>query len=217
MTTVEKITKLFDESGKSANSILKELDFSPTAFSEWKRGKAKPTTDALKKLADYFDVSVDYLLGRTENPAPIIHPSNEYIPDGIIKMPVIGVISAGYDGEAVEEVIDNVGILAISLHGYSPEDCFLLRVHGNSMYPDFREGDLIVVHRQNSVDSGDVAVVLFGGDSATLKRVEYEKGKDWMKLIPRNPDYQEKLIKGFELDECRILGKVISLVYREIV
>lgn len=69
MTTVEKITKLFDESGKSANSILKELDFSPTAFSEWKRGKAKPTTDALKKLADYFDVSVDYLLGRTENPS----------------------------------------------------------------------------------------------------------------------------------------------------
>ncbi len=217
MTTVEKITKLFDESGKSANSILKELDFSPTAFSEWKRGKAKPTTDALKKLADYFDVSVDYLLGRTDNPAPIIHPSNEYIPDGIIKMPVIGVISAGYDGEAVEEVIDNVGILAISLHGYSPEDCFLLRVRGDSMYPDFREGDLIVVHRQTSVDSGDVAVVLFNGDSATLKRVEYESGKDWMKLIPRNPDYQEKIIKGIELNECRILGKVISLVYREIV
>ena len=217
MTTVEKITKLFDESGKSANSILKELDFSPTAFSEWKRGKAKPTTDALKKLADYFDVSVDYLLGRTDNPAPIIHPSNEYIPDGIIKMPVIGVISAGYDGEAVEEVIDNVGILAISLHGYSPEDCFLLRVRGDSMYPDFREGDLIVVHRQTSVDSGDVAVVLFNGDSATLKRVEYECGKDWMKLIPRNPDYQEKIIKGIELNECRILGKVISLVYREIV
>lgn len=75
MDTVEKITKLFEESGKSASSILKELNFSPTALSEWKRGKAKPTADALAKLADYFGVSVDYLLGRTDAPNPPGQPS----------------------------------------------------------------------------------------------------------------------------------------------
>ena len=203
--------------GNDDKTLELGLKLKPKTVNNWKRGLSEGYMKMLPQIADYFDVSVDYLLGRTDNPAPIIHPSNEYIPDGIIKMPVIGVISAGYDGEAVEEVIDNVGILAISLHGYSPEDCFLLRVRGDSMYPDFREGDLIVAHRQTSVDSGDVAVVLFNGDSATLKRVEYESGKDWMKLIPRNPDYQEKVIKGIELNECRILGKVISLVYREIV
>lgn len=215
MNIYEKTKQLGDERGLSIYRIEKDCGFSNGSIMKW--ANSSPKAENVQKLADYFDVSVDYLLGRTDNPAPIIHPSNEYIPDGIIKMPVIGVISAGYDGEAVEEVIDNVGILAISLHGYSPEDCFLLRVRGDSMYPDFREGDLIVVHRQTSVDSGDVAVVLFNGDSATLKRVEYESGKDWMKLIPRNPDYQEKIIKGIELNECRILGKVISLVYREIV
>lgn len=68
MNTIEKITKLFEKSGKSARSILLELDLSETALSEWKRGKAKPTTEALTKLADYFDVSVDYLLGRTDIP-----------------------------------------------------------------------------------------------------------------------------------------------------
>lgn len=68
---VEIIVNLFESSGKSGNSILKELSLSPTAISEWKKGKSKPTVDALIKIADYFGVSVDYLLGR-ETPNAII-------------------------------------------------------------------------------------------------------------------------------------------------
>lgn len=63
MSTIEKITQLFDNSGKSARSILLELQLSPTALNEWKRGKAKPTVNAIVKIATYFNVSTDYLLG----------------------------------------------------------------------------------------------------------------------------------------------------------
>lgn len=74
---VEIIVNLFESSGKSGNSILKELSLSPTAISEWKKGKSKPTVDALIKIADYFGVSVDYLLGRDAPNAVIERPIAE--------------------------------------------------------------------------------------------------------------------------------------------
>ncbi len=74
---VEIIVNLFESSGKSGNSILKELSLSPTAISEWKKGKSKPTVEALIKIADYFGVSVDYLLGRDAPNAIIERPIAE--------------------------------------------------------------------------------------------------------------------------------------------
>ncbi len=38
-------------------------------YQEWEYGKVKPAFDSLIALADYFDVSLDYLVGRTDNPA----------------------------------------------------------------------------------------------------------------------------------------------------
>lgn len=71
MNTVKRITALFENSGKSKRSILLELGFSPTALAEWNRGKAKPTVDAIIKLATYFNVSADYLLCLSDNPTPL--------------------------------------------------------------------------------------------------------------------------------------------------
>lgn len=82
MTTVERIDTLFKKKkvqGISARSILIELGISETALSEWNRGKSKPTVQTLMDLADYFGVSVDYLLGR-ETPA---ESELTLVPDGL--------------------------------------------------------------------------------------------------------------------------------------
>ena len=50
---------------------------------------------------------------------------------------------------------------------------------------------------------------------ATLKKVEYVLGEDWMKLIPINPEYQPKTIEGADLELCRVLG-IPKLLIREI-
>ena len=68
MDTIQRINALFEAKGQSNRSILLELGFSPTALAEWNRGKAKPTVDAIVKLATYFGVSTDYLLGLTDLP-----------------------------------------------------------------------------------------------------------------------------------------------------
>lgn len=215
--TLKRILNLNSSKGNSDKTLELELKLKPKTVNNWKRGLSEGYMKMLPQLADYFDVSVDYLLGRTDTAKqPEPHLANEYVPDGFITMPVIGSITAGYDGLAEEEFLGYYGVIDKALKGYPKEDCFILRVDGNSMYPDFRNGDLVAVHKQNSVDPGDIAVVLYNGDCATLKQVDYEHDCDWVKLIPRNPEYETKTISGEDLEECRILGKVISLVYREI-
>lgn len=71
---VDKIVYLFENSGKSTRQLLLELKLPTTAITEWKKGKANPSLDAVIKIADYFNESVDYILGREtkETPTPIL-------------------------------------------------------------------------------------------------------------------------------------------------
>ena len=127
--------------------------------------------------------------------------------------PVIGEVAAGFGSEAVEEETGDYEQIPLEwLRGHNPDNFFVLRVKGDSMYPDFQDGDHVLVHRQNSVDSGTVAVMLYDSEVATLKKVRYKSGEDWVELIPRNPEYQTKRIENWDLNECRVLGEVRRLI-----
>lgn len=65
MTTVERIMQLLTERDITAHELTTKCELSSSAISDWKAGKGKPAADSLIKLADYFGVSVDFLLGRT--------------------------------------------------------------------------------------------------------------------------------------------------------
>jgi len=70
----ERIFKLISESGKSERSIALEIGLNITAFSNWKRlDNATPSAEAILKIADYFGVSADYLLGRTNDSSPPVN------------------------------------------------------------------------------------------------------------------------------------------------
>ena len=64
MTIFERVKKLSEKRGKSLQRVSEELGFSSNYFYRMK--KQQPTAEKLKLIADYFDVSVDYLLGRAE-------------------------------------------------------------------------------------------------------------------------------------------------------
>lgn len=131
----------------------------------------------------------------------------------IISYEVIGTVAAGYDGEAVEEYTGEICEIPTSyLKGHKKEDYFVLRVVGDSMYPRLLNGDRVLVQRCTSVDSGDIAIVMYNGSEATLKKVEYVNGENWVDLIPFNPEYPTKHLENEELEECRILGKVRVLL-----
>lgn len=140
-------------------------------------------------------------------------PSNVYDVDGLLVYEEIGTVCAGYNG-TVNEIPTGkkIEIPASMISGGNKEDYFVLRVSGNSMYPKLLEGDTILCKRCDGVDSGDLAVILYNGDEATVKKVNYVTGQNWLELIPINPEYPTKRIEGTDLEQCRVLGKVVKLI-----
>ena len=204
---MNRLKEIRKSKGLNQTEVANMLGITQNAYSYWENDKVKIDNNSLKKLADFFNVSVDYLLGRDEKTLAEKYPS-----EPMRALPIIGKIRAGYNGIAIEEFLDEMQEIPQSvIKGYEMKDLFILEVAGMSMYPQFLEGDRVLVHRQTSVDSGDIAVVLYNGDEATVKQVRYANGENWVELIPKNPEYPIKRIENADLYMCKVLGKVIYL------
>ena len=190
--------------------MCKDLGVTQSTISGWENGKINMSAEDARRVADYLEVSVDYLLGRTES-----NIAGGYQPDAIVQFEVLGRVAGGYGG-AVEEfgTGEKITIASDMLNGRPASDFFVLQVRGNSMSPKILDGDKVLVLRTESVDSGTTAVVLYNGDEATIKRVFFENN-DWVDLVPNNPEYEKRRIFADECDKFRILGKAVSLI-REI-
>lgn len=206
MNFYEKIIALCESKGITKTTAEKELGLSQNSINKWKT--STPSMPKLQKIAQYFNVSVNFLLGLDYS-----EPSNVYDVDSIASFEEIGSIRAGYGSLAIEDKTGKTVDIPVSmLNGRPQSDYFVLRVKGNSMYPKLIEGDNILCLRCDSVDSGDYAVILYNGDEATVKQVRYVFGEDWLELIPTNPEYAPKKIEGADLLQCKVIGKVIKLI-----
>lgn len=72
MTTIDRIRELLDQKGVSPTCMMTELGYSRGLFSQWKSGLQKPSSEKLSAIAEYLDVSVDYLLGKSATPNPTL-------------------------------------------------------------------------------------------------------------------------------------------------
>ncbi|OUM20026.1 LexA family protein [Butyricicoccus porcorum] len=195
-----KILKELRKNKKITQARLAEmLGVSRSTISMWEIDESQPDNDTLVKIAGIFDVSTDFLLGQEPKPTPKRKG---------IKIPVLGRVQAGIPFDAIEEILDWEEI--------SPEmaatgEHFGLRVRGQSMEPRILEGDVIIVRKQEDVDSGDTAIVLVNGYEATVKRIK--KSEDGIALIPNNPAFDTIFYSNREIVELpvQILGKVVEL------
>ena len=62
MTIVDRIVSLMESRGVSGTALTSAIEISSSSITEWKKGKAKPSVDAVVKIAEYFDVTTDWLL-----------------------------------------------------------------------------------------------------------------------------------------------------------
>ena len=170
--------------------------------------------DRLERIAECLDVSPAYLMGWEEQ----AHHNGLFSPDvtdDVVTFPVIGEVAAGYEHLSYENWAgDSIEVPRSYLHGRELTDFFVLRVVGDSMYPDYQDGDHVLVLRQPTMDrSGQIGVVIYGDEKGTLKRVEYVPGEDWMTLRPVNPQYPPVTIRDEALEHCTVLG-VAKMVIR---
>lgn len=77
MTFIDRIEKLLIDTGTSKKTMLNDLSLSINTFSNWKNRGTIPSGETLEMIADYFDVSVDYLLGKTPSPEREDIPEDE--------------------------------------------------------------------------------------------------------------------------------------------
>ncbi len=181
--------------GYSQKALAGILFVNQTAVSQWDRGVTIPSPPLLVKLSNLYGVTTDYLLG------------NETAPKGI-PVPVLGDVAAGIPMDAVENIVDYEEIdAALAATG----EFFGLRIKGNSMEPRIREGDVVIVRKQEDADTGDTAVVLVNGSSATVKRIKKEAGG--ISLIPNNPAFDIQYFSAAEISALpvTIVGKVVEL------
>lgn len=133
-----------------------------------------------------------------------------------ISFPVIGEVAAGYEHFAEEDTFGSIEIPEDWLNGRKQSDYFVLRVAGDSMFPTYQDGDLVLILRQSTFNySGQIGVVVYDDNLGTLKKVEYVYGEDWMRLVPINPAYPPVTITNERLEHCRVLG-IAKMVIREV-
>ncbi len=170
------------------------------------------TQSKVVEFAKVLQTTPAYLMGWEENENKKIKISDAMPVGSLVPVRLIASVRAGYGGMAVATWDGEYEMIPeFMLKGYSPNECVLFKVKGDSMYPRILDGDKIVVHEQSSVDSGDTAIVVYNGDEGTVKKVNYVTGEDWVELIPNNPEYPIRRIEGIDLEECRVYGKVIGL------
>jgi repressor LexA len=206
-TVGSKIKSRREELGLSQESLARKLGYtSRSSIAKIENGTNLLTQPKIEEFAAALDVTPAYLMGWEE-------PSNVYPVDAITIFEEIGTVKAGYDGTINETPTGRkIEIPTSMLSGGNKDNYFVLRVSGSSMYPRLLDGDTILCWRCDSVNSGDIAVLIYDSDEATVKKVNYIEGQDWLELIPFNPEFPTKRIEGAELEQCRVLGKVVKLI-----
>ena len=196
----QRLKQLRKEMGLSQKSLSEHLGVTQQAVGKWETGRSSPDPTTLARLAELLETSADYLLGISEQPAEPAAPSLPYAESPI---PVIGTVRAGYGSLAFEE---DYGVEYACVK--DPANYFYLVVKGDSMEPRIQDGDLALVHRQPPLENGDLGVMVFGEGEGTLKK--YIQRGNAVILQPFNPAYEEKVIRGEELNQLFIAGKVVE-------
>lgn len=194
---------------KTQQEVADFIGISQNNYSYWENGKVKIDNESLNKLAEYFGVSVDYLLGRTDEPNPTRDDFYSFQYDNIHpvhlqKIRILGEIACGVPIYASEDRESYV------LSGTEVKADFCLKARGDSMIgARIMDGDIVFCRAQEMVENGEIGVVIIG-DEATLKRVYFYPEKRKLVLQAENPAYEPFVYIGEELNEIRILGKAIA-------
>ncbi len=144
-----------------------------TAVSQWENGRTNPDTDMLVALSQIFHTSIGAILGLDA-------------PDDPVMVPVKGYVRAGEMTFVEDE--DICEFVAIPPELSRRGEYCGLRVRGDSMYPMFQDGDIVIIRYQSDVEDNDIVVAIEGRENATLKRLKIQK--NGILLMAENPEYE---------------------------
>ena len=196
MALSDVIKKRRSELGLTLLDIAKKMDVNEATVQRWESGNIKSLRQGrLAQLAEILKVSPAELMGWTNERQRHL-------------IPVLGDVPAGIPIEAATNIIDYE---EISDEMSRAGDHFALRIRGDSMEPRFKEGDVVIVRKQESVDNGQVAVVMVNGNDATVKK--FYKTAAGVMLVGNNPSFTPLNYTPEEVEQLpvRVIGRVVEL------
>lgn len=204
--------------GLTQEDIAREIGVSKQTVQKYESGIITTiSSDKIEIIAKLLRTTPAKLMGWEDNTsAQSFKLFSPNVTDDVVTFPVLGSIAAGYNETAIEDWSgETIDVPRSFLKGRSKSDFFVLKVHGDSMYPIYHTDDKVLILRQTFVErNGDVGAVIYDGECATLKRVEIFD--DMVRLSPLNPSYPPKELTGANLEQYHIIG-VPYLLVREII
>ena len=214
----ERIKQVMTERDLSYGQLSELTHIPKSSLQRYVTGSTpKIPIDVIQEIESALNLKKGTLLGwEPESDVKTTLPTPN-ITDDFVTMPVYGEIAAGYDSLAVEDWNgETVDIPTSYFKGRDKSEFLVLEVKGDSMYPEYQEGDRVLVLKQTTLEySGQIGAVLYEDSHSTLKKVEYAQGQDWLKLVPINPSFKPQRIEGEKLEHCRILG-IPRLLIRDV-
>lgn len=162
--------------GLTMKELGKKVNLHESTIKRYEDGGIKTLDiEKIKEFAKVLRISPIYLMGWDE--------STEYNNSTMIN--VYGSIPAGVPIEAIEDIQGQVDIPVEWLKG--DKEYIALKVKGDSMYPKYLDGDIVIIKLQEDCESGQDCACYVNGFNATLKKIK--KYEDKIELIPINPNY----------------------------
>lgn len=202
------LRRLREEKSLSQEELSKIFGLSKSTIGMYEQGKRMPNSDILKKIATYFDVTLDYLMDySSENNAISSGFMEKYGLSPIVtkQFPMIGEIACGKPIMCEE----NYETYIEASKDINADFC--LTAKGDSMInARIFDGDVVFIREQSIVDNGEIAAVIVNDDEITLKRFYYYPDAQRVVLQPENPKYAPLVYEGERLDHIRVLGKAVA-------
>ena len=205
-TCAQRLTRAIKENGLTQAELCRITGIPKSAMSQYIKGSFEPKQDRIYLLAKALNVSESWLMGWDESSA--FSSLGVTVDTPQFTAPLYENVSAGFGAYADEHIVEYVPIYASCEREARETIC--IRVSGNSMYPKIEDGDIIQVHKQTSVDSGDIAVVLLDKEEGLVKRVRYDA--DTIILESINPEYAPRIFKGEDVLRLQVVGKVTKII-----
>ena len=203
MSFKTRLKQLRKERNINQRELSECIKVAPSTISMYENGQREPNFEVLEVLADFFNVDMNYLLGKTDKTTKLIIDK----PQGL-KIPVLGTVAAGIPISAVEDILDYE---EVPQSWENQGEVFALKIKGDSMEPRMESGDVVIVKQQPDANSGDTVIVLVNGDDATCKRLQ--KTDNGIMLVSTNPKYPPMFYstEDIQTKPVVILGKVVEL------
>ncbi len=218
----ELLKKIRQENGYTLEFMSKRLKVSQPFLSNVENSKKKVSKELYEKMLDafptyknqiekaYFDTQdINFNSALLKERSNV--EKNEYT--NFIQIPLYGMASAGNGYINQNEEIELITLPVIN--GNVKKTNFAAKVNGDSMEPDFKNGDIIVIDTDIDFDiralNGKEAMVDVG-EERYLKKIQFEKGTGDLTLISYNPAYPDIKIPNYELDVVKVTGIITMVV-----